>query len=80
MAPSNQKMDQKNFVPLLGPLGDWEGLDTKTSFLAPILMPSVPRLIKKIKKKTHFHILPYPCIDKLWEIGGCDCIFLVQNS
>jgi hypothetical protein len=79
MEPSNQNLDQKILVSLLGPWGAWEGLGTETPSPAPILMPSTPRLMRKIKQKTLHHILPYPSIDKLWGIVGCHCTFIVQN-
>jgi hypothetical protein len=80
MAPSNQKMDQNFFVSPLDPWGGWEGLSIETPSPAPILMPSTPRLMRRILKKTHFHMLPYPSTYKLWRIGGCHCTLMVQNS
>jgi hypothetical protein len=80
MVPSNQKMDQIFFVSPLGPWGGWEGLSTETPSPAPILMPSAPGLMRKIKEKTIHHILPFPSIDKLWGIGGCHCTLMFQYS
>jgi hypothetical protein len=49
MAPSNQKMDKKNFVSPLGPWGGWVDLGTETPSPAPILMPLASGLLSKIK-------------------------------
>jgi hypothetical protein len=79
MAPSNQNMDQKNFVSPLGPWEGWEGLGTETPSLAPIIMPSASGLLRIFLKKTLHLMLPYPSIDKLWRIGGCHCTLMVQK-